>query len=323
MSNIPFNLNGKRIWVAGHTGLLGSALVRALKKESGADLLLASRAELDLREYSAVLEWVTKKRPDVVFLPAGKVGGIMANTEYPVDFLDDNLSITANCIRASQKRGVKKLLFVASSAIYPEFADQPIVEEAMLTGPIEPTHEGYAIAKIAGIKLCQAYRKQFNADFISCVPTNLYGPSDKHDLQKSHFIPALIRKAATAKREGAASMEIWGTGKARRDILHVDDCAEAMVHIMKTYSASPPINIGTGKDMSVEEIAKLIMKVVGFDGELVKDLSKPDGAASRLMNINKLKELGWEPRIDMEAGLSLAYEAYKDLMKLSVKNAYR
>lgn len=315
MTATAYNFDGKRVWVAGHTGLLGSALVRALKKNHSAELVSATRATLDLRNYRAVLSWVKKNKPQAVFVPAGKVGGILANDQHPVDFLDDNLLITSNCLRAAHETGVEKLIFVASSAIYPEFAEQPIVEEAMLTGAIEPKHEGYSVAKIAGIKLCQAYRKQYGADFISCVPTNLYGPSDKHDLQTSHFIPALIRKADTAKRENAASMEIWGTGKARRDILHVDDCAEAMIHMMQTYSDALPINIGTGKDISVEEIARLIMRVVGFEGELVKDLSKPGGAASRLMNVDRLKELGWTSRIDMETGLTWAYDAYQEMLR--------
>ncbi len=302
-----YELKGKRIWVAGHRGMVGSALVRRLEREQPAQILTVPRRELDLIDQSATAQWLMDNRPDAVFVPAAKVGGIYANDTYPAEFLYQNLMIAANIIHASHAAGVKKLLFLGSSCIYPKFADQPIVEDALLTGALEPTNEWYAIAKIAGIKLCQAYRKQYGVDFISAMPTNLYGPGDNYHLQNSHVIPALIRKAHQAKIDGARSMEIWGTGSPRREFLHADDCADALVHLMKVYSGAEHINVGSGEDLPIEDLARLVMRVVGFDGELTKDLSKPDGTPRKLMSADRLRELGWSPSIGLRDGLADAY----------------
>lgn len=308
---MAYDLEGKRIYVAGHRGMVGSALVRRLKQENPAEILTVGREEVDLKDQTAVNAWMKQARPDAVFLPAAKVGGILANDTYPADFLYDNLMIAANVIHAAYGARVEKLLFLGSSCIYPKHAHQPITENALLTGPLEPTNEWYAIAKIAGIKLCQAYRKQHGADFISAMPTNLYGPGDNYDLQNSHVIPALIRKADTAKREGAKSIEIWGSGTPRREFLHVDDCADALVHVMKFYSDHEHVNVGSGEDLTIEELACLVMKVVGFEGELTKDSSKPDGTQRKLMSFTKLLSLGWKPSISLEEGLQLVYEQYQ------------
>lgn len=309
---VIYPLEGKRVWVAGHRGMVGSALVRRLERENPAKILKVTRQEVDLRDPAAVRSWLETARPEAVFVPAAKVGGILANDTYPADFLYENLMIAANIIHAAHETGVEKLLFLGSSCIYPKFADQPIVEEALLTGPLEPTNEWYAIAKIAGIKLCQAYRKQHGADFISAMPTNLYGPGDNYDLQNSHVIPALIRKAHEAKRAGAPSIEIWGTGTPRREFLHADDCADALVHLMKVYSAPEHVNVGSGTDVTIEELARLVMAVVGFDGELIKDLSKPDGTPRKLMSADRLRTLGWKPSIPLREGLNHAYTSYLD-----------
>lgn len=307
---VIYPLEGKRVWVAGHRGMVGSALVRRLERENPAEILKVTRQEVDLRDPAAVRAWLETARPEAVFVPAAKVGGILANDTYPADFLYDNLMIAANIIHAAHETGVEKLLFLGSSCIYPKFADQPIVEEALLTGALEPTNEWYAIAKIAGIKLCQAYRKQHGADFISAMPTNLYGPGDNYDLQSSHVIPALIRKAHEAKRAGAPSMEIWGTGTPRREFLHADDCADALVHLMKVYSAPEHVNVGSGTDVTIEELARLVMAVVGFEGELTKDLSKPDGTPRKLMSADRLRALGWKPSIGLREGLKHANACY-------------
>ncbi|WP_127565541.1 GDP-L-fucose synthase [Glycocaulis alkaliphilus] len=307
---VIYPLEGKRVWVAGHRGMVGSALVRRLERENPAEILKVTRQEVDLRDPAAVRSWLETARPEAVFVPAAKVGGILANDTYPADFLYDNLMIAANIIHAAHETGVEKLLFLGSSCIYPKFADQPIVEEALLTGALEPTNEWYAIAKIAGIKLCQAYRKQHGADFISAMPTNLYGPGDNYDLQSSHVIPALIRKAHEAKRAGAPSMEIWGTGTPRREFLHADDCADALVHLMKVYSAPEHVNVGSGTDVTIEELARLVMAVVGFEGELTKDLSKPDGTPRKLMSADRLRALGWKPSIGLREGLENANACY-------------
>ncbi|MCW5724824.1 MAG: GDP-L-fucose synthase [Maricaulaceae bacterium] len=298
---------GKRVWVAGHRGMVGSALVRRLQNEHPAEILTATRQGADLRDPVAVRTWMSKSRPQAVFVPAAKVGGILANDTYPADFLYDNLMIAANVIHAAHETGVEKLLFLGSSCIYPKFAEQPIREEALLTGSLEPTNEWYAIAKIAGIKLCQAYRRQHGADFISAMPTNLYGPGDNYDLQTSHVIPALIRKAHEAKLSGATAMEMWGTGTPRREFLHADDCADALVHLMQVYSGAEHVNVGSGEDLTIEALARLVMKVVGFKGGLEKDLSKPDGTPRKLMSADRLRALGWEPKITLEDGLKDAY----------------
>ena len=303
-----FQLEGKRIYVAGHRGMVGSAIVRRLSQEQPSDILTRSRAELDLLDQSAVQKWMKNSQPDVVFLAAAKVGGILANDTYPAEFLYENLMIASNVIHAAHEADVEKLVFLGSSCIYPKFADQPILESSLLTGPLEPTNEWYAIAKIAGIKLCQAYRKQYGRDFISAMPTNLYGPGDNYHPTNSHVIPALIGKAHHAKHSGADSMEIWGTGTPKREFLHADDCADAVVFLAKYYSDGEHVNVGSGTDISIEDLARLIMRAVGFDGELKKDLSKPDGTPRKLMSESKIRGLGWAPNISLERGIVDAYE---------------
>lgn len=302
-----YELRGKRVWVAGHRGMVGSALVRRLERERPLEILKATRQELDLTDQAATRKWMAEHRPQAVFIPAAKVGGIVANDRYPADFLYQNLMIATNIINASYEVGVEKLLFLGSSCIYPRLSKQPIEESALLTGPLEPTNEWYAIAKIAGIKLCQSYRKQHNADFISAMPTNLYGPNDNYHPENSHVIPALIRKAHNAKLSKSDSMEIWGTGTPRREFLHADDCADALVHLMKEYSGAAPVNVGSGEDLSIEALAKTVMEVVDFNGSLTKDLSKPDGTPRKLMSAEKLKSLGWKPSISLRDGLKDAY----------------
>jgi GDP-L-fucose synthase len=303
----PYDLEGKRVWVAGHRGMVGSAIVRRLASEN-CEVLTVTRAEVDLKDQAAVRGWVAKAKPDAVFVAAAKVGGILANNSYPADFLYDNLMIEANVIEASFRVGVKKLCFLGSSCIYPKFATQPIVESALLTGELEPTNEAYAIAKIAGIKLCQAYRRQHGADYISAMPTNLYGPGDNFDLNSSHVMPALIRKAHEAKVSGAKSISIWGTGKPLREFLHVDDCADACVHLMKVYSDFEHVNVGSGEDLSILELTELVCEVAGFRGEIVHDLSKPDGTPRKLMSADKIRALGWKPSISLQRGLETTYE---------------
>lgn len=306
MPDYKYELSGKRIFVAGHRGMVGSAIVRRLKQE-GCEILTAVRDELDLMNQAAVRRWFSERKPDAVVLAAAKVGGILANDTYPADFLYDNLIIEANVIEASFQAGVGRLLFLGSSCIYPKFAPQPIAEDSLLTGPLEPTNEWYAIAKIAGIKLCQAYRRQHGVDYISAMPTNLYGPGDNYNLETSHVIPALIRKAHEAKEAGVSSMTIWGTGTPRREFLHADDCADALVHLLKVYSEDEHVNVGSGEDITIEGLARLIMDVVGFRGELEKDVSKPDGTPRKLMQAEKLRSLGWAPSIGMREGLEDAY----------------
>ncbi|WP_420434356.1 GDP-L-fucose synthase [Hyphobacterium sp.] len=310
MAETLYPLAGKRVWVAGHRGMVGSALARRLENENPADILKVTRREVDLVDQAATTRWIEKHRPEAVFIPAAKVGGILANDSYPADFLYQNLMIAANIIHACHRAGVEKLLFLGSSCIYPKLADQPITEDALLTGPLEPTNEWYAIAKIAGVKLCQAYRRQHGADFISAMPTNLYGPGDNYDLQSSHVIPALIRKAHEAKLSGAASMEIWGSGKPRREFLHVDDCADALVHLMKDYSAPEHVNVGSGEDIPIADLARMIMEVVGFSGDLTKDSSKPDGTPRKLMSADRIHALGWSPRIGLREGLERTYRYF-------------
>ncbi len=304
-----YSLKGKRVWVAGHRGMVGSALVRRLEKED-CEILTATRNDADLTRQDEVERWMNKTLPQAVFLPAAKVGGILANDTYPAEFIYDNLMIEANVIHTAHITGVEKLLFLGSSCIYPKMAPQPIIEDALLTGPLEPTNECYAIAKIAGIKLCQAYRQQYGADFISVMPTNLYGPGDNYDLETSHVIPALIKKAHAAKLNGDAQMTIWGTGSPRREFLHADDAADAMVHLMKVYSGESHVNVGSGSDLTIYELAKIIAEVVGFEGEIVKDPRKPDGTPRKLMAADKIKALGWQPKIDLSKGLASAYQWY-------------
>jgi GDP-L-fucose synthase len=285
--------------------MVGSAIVRRLAPED-CEVLTASRSELDLKDQAAVRAWFAERRPQAIFLAAAKVGGILANDTYPGDFLYDNLMIEANIIEAAHREGVEKLLFLGSSCIYPKFAPQPIPESALLTGPLEPTNEWYAIAKIAGIKLAQAYRRQHGSDFISAMPTNLYGPGDNFDLNSSHVVPALIRKAHEAKTRNAGLL-VWGTGSPRREFLYVDDCAEACVFLMKTYSDAEHVNVGSGEDLSILELAHLVSGIVGYQGSIDQDLSKPDGTPRKVMDVRKLKELGWAPKVPLEDGIGRAY----------------
>lgn len=310
MTDAAYSFAGKRVYVAGHRGMVGSALVRRLASEGPSDIIKATSAEVDLRNQAAAEAFVLDTKPDAVFIPAAKVGGILANDSYPADFLHDNLMIAANVIHASYKAGVEKLLFLGSSCIYPKMAPQPLQEAALLTGPLEPTNEWYAIAKIAGIKLCQAYRRQHGADFISAMPSNLYGPGDNYDLSGSHVLPALIRKAHTAKLAGAETFEIWGTGSPRREFLHVDDCADGLVHLFKHYSGDEIVNVGSGTDLTIAELTQLVMDVVGFEGTITKDASKPDGTPRKIMDIGKIRAMGWEPKIPLREGIENAYQDF-------------
>ncbi|GLQ21232.1 GDP-L-fucose synthase family protein [Algimonas porphyrae] len=307
-----FDLSGQRIWVSGHRGMVGSALLRRLEREDVADVLTAGRETLDLTDQHAVQDWVAGQSPDVAIIAAAKVGGIVANRDAPADFLYENLMIASHAIHAAYRAGVKKLLFLGSSCIYPKFAEQPIREDSLMTGPLEPTNEWYAIAKIAGVKLCQAYRAQHGCDFISAMPTNLYGPGDNYDLTTSHVIPALIRKAEAARLNGAETMEIWGTGSARREFMHVDDLADAAIHVLTHYSNAAPINIGSGSDVTILELTRAVMAAVGFEGVITHDRSKPDGTPRKLMDGSKLNALGWAPSISLEAGLSRTVETFRE-----------
>ncbi len=305
---MTFDLSGKRIWVAGHKGMVGSAIMRRLAGEQ-CEVLTVDRATLDLTDQRAVLDWIQRARPDAVFMAAAQVGGILANATYPVDFLRDNLLIETAVMGAAQSAGVGKLLFLGSSCIYPKHASQPIREDALMTGPLEPTNQWYAVAKIAGIMLAQAYRQQHSCNFISAMPTNLYGPGDNFDPQGSHVVPALIRKAHEAKAKGTP-VTLWGTGTPLREFMYVDDCADACVFLMKTYSDAEHINIGTGSEISILDLARTVMQVVGYDGEIVTDATKPDGTPRKLMNNTKLHQLGWRPRTDLREGIAKAYAAF-------------
>ncbi|PSC06551.1 GDP-fucose synthetase [Alsobacter soli] len=310
-SEVIYPLAGKRVWVAGHRGMVGSALMRRLADE-GCEILTAGREKLDLERQAQVERWVQAERPDVIFLAAAKVGGILANDTYPADFLYKNLVMECNIIHAAQQAGVGKLLFLGSSCIYPKLAPQPITEDALLTGPLEPTNEWYAVAKIAGIKLAQAFRKQHGSDFISAMPTNLYGPGDNFDLQSSHVLPALIRKAHEAKLARASHLTIWGTGSPMREFLHVDDCADACVFLMKTYSGAEHVNVGAGWDLSILDLTRRVAAVVGFEGEIRTDPSKPDGMPRKLMSADRLRGMGWAPRIDLDQGIRDTYQWFLD-----------
>lgn len=307
---MTYALSGKRVWVAGHRGMVGAAIVRRLASE-GAEIVTVSRSEVDLKDPAAVRGWVEKAEPAAVFVAAAKVGGILANDSFPADFLYDNLMIEANIIEASHRVSVEKLLFLGSSCIYPKFAEQPIREDSLLTGSLEPTNEWYAIAKIAGIKLAQAYRKQHGDDYISVMPTNLYGPGDNFDLNSSHVMPALIRKAHEAKLRGDKTITVWGTGTPRREFLHVDDCADACVHLMKTYSDFEHVNVGSGDDVTILELTRMVCDVIGFEGEIVHDLTKPDGTPRKLMSADKIRGLGWKPSITLKDGLASTYDWFK------------
>ncbi|MCL6473234.1 MAG: GDP-L-fucose synthase [Firmicutes bacterium] len=303
------NKNSK-IYIAGHRGLVGSAIVRKLKAEGYKNLLLRNSDELDLRDSSAVRDFFESERPEYVFLAAAKVGGIWANSHYPAEFIYDNLTIQLNIIHNAYLFGVKKLLFLGSSCIYPKFAPQPMKEEYLLTGILEPTNEPYAIAKIAGIKMCEAYNRQYGTNFISVMPTNLYGPNDNFDLQNSHVLPALIRKFHEAKVSGAPSVVVWGTGSPRREFLHVDDLADACLFLIQNYGSSELINIGVGEDLTIKELALLIREVVGFEGELEFDSSKPDGMAQKLLDVSKINNLGWRAQIGLRQGIEMTYRWY-------------
>lgn len=303
-----FPLAGKRIYVAGHGGMVGQALVRRLERED-CTVLTAPRT-LDLRDPGAVDSWFAANAPDAVILAAARVGGILANATRPADFLYDNLAIATSVIEAAHRHGTGKLLFLGSSCIYPKFAEQPIREEALLTGALEPTNEAYAIAKIAGIKLAAAYRRQHGCDFISAMPTNLYGPGDNYDLESGHVIPALIRKAHEAQRDGADSLTIWGSGTPRREFLHVDDLADACVFLLAHYSDELHINVGSGEDHAIGDLAESIARVVGFEGRIERDRTKPDGTPRKLMDSSRLEAMGWTPSISLEDGLRDAYAAF-------------
>lgn len=301
-------LGNKRVWVAGHRGMVGSALVRRLQAEN-CEILTVGRDALDLRDQQGVERWMHDVRPDIVFVAAAKVGGILANDSFPADFLLDNLLIETAIVSGAHAVGVTKLVFLGSSCIYPKLAPQPIREDALLTGPLEATNEWYAIAKIAGLKLVQAFRRQHGCDFVSAMPTNLYGPGDNYHLGSSHVMPALIRKVHEAKERGG-EVVVWGTGTPRREFLYVDDCADACVHLLKSYSADEHVNVGLGKDISILELTRLVMEVVGYEGPIVHDLTKPDGTPRKLMDVSKLTELGWVARTPLREGIARSYEAF-------------
>ncbi|MFB9267656.1 GDP-L-fucose synthase family protein [Bradyrhizobium erythrophlei] len=311
MAITPFELKGKTVFVAGHRGMVGSALVRRLARED-AKLLTASRGEVDLRDQAAVNAWFAAKRPQAVFLAAAKVGGIVANNTLRAEFLYDNLAIATNVIQAAHAHGCEKLMFFGSSCIYPRLAPQPLREDSMLTGPLEPTNEPYAIAKIAGIKMAEAYRNQYGADFISVMPTNLYGPGDNYHPEYSHVVAALIHRFHEAKVSGATKVVVWGTGTPRREFLYVDDLADACVHLLKTYSAPELVNIGTGEDITIAEFALAVAATIGFRGEISFDTSRPDGTPRKLLDVSRLAKLGWRARTSLDEGIALAYRAYLD-----------
>ncbi|KXS43220.1 MAG: GDP-L-fucose synthase [Candidatus Frackibacter sp. T328-2] len=301
-----------KIYVAGHKGLVGSAIMRKLKAEGYSNLIYRTFSELDLTRQQDVEDFFKEEKPDYVFLAAAKVGGIHANDKYSAEFIYDNIMIQSNVIEAAYQNNVEKLLFLGSSCIYPKYADQPMKEEYLLDGKLEPTNEAYAIAKISGIKMCEHYNKQYNTNFISVMPTNLYGPNDNFDLETSHVMPALIRKFHEAKVNDEDEVVMWGTGKPKREFLHVDDLADAVVYLMNNYDGSEIVNIGVGKDISIQELAELIKKIVGFKGEITNDTSKPDGTPRKLLDVSRLNSLGWEAQINLKEGIGQTYEWYLD-----------
>ena len=305
------DLNSK-IYIAGHRGMVGSAIKRRLEKAGYTNFIERTSSELDLRNQAAVNQFFDAEKPDYVFLAAAKVGGILANNTYKAEFIYDNLMIESNIIHAAHQHKVEKLLFLGSSCIYPKMAEQPLKEEYLLTGLLEPTNEPYAIAKIAGIKLCDAYRDQYGSNFISVMPTNLYGPNDNYDLNNSHVLPALIRKFHEAKKQGLEEVVMWGTGSPKREFLHVDDLADACYYLMQNYNEAGLVNIGTGEDIAIIDLAELVKEVVGFKGNISKDLSKPDGTPRKLMNVDKLKGFGWSASIELKDGIRSVYEGLKN-----------
>jgi GDP-L-fucose synthase len=315
MASVPFELKGKSVYVAGHRGMVGSAIVRRLAREN-VNLVTVDRREVDLCNQAAVFAWFAKVRPQVIFLAAAKVGGIVANNTLRAEFIYDNIAIAANVIQAAHQNGAEKLMFLGSSCIYPKLAPQPLREDSVLTGPLEPTNEPYAIAKIAGIKMAEAYRSQYGSDFISVMPTNLYGPGDNYHPELSHVVAALIRRFHEAKLSGARSVMVWGTGTPRREFLYVDDMADACVHLMKSYSGSDLINIGTGEDIAIAEFARVVAEIVGYRGEISFDTSRPDGTPRKLLDVGRLDKLGWRATTSLEDGLKRTYETYQATAKI-------
>ena len=304
---MTFDLRGKRVFVAGHRGMIGSAIVRRLASED-CEILTVSRSELDLLDQAGVRRWMAEHRPDAVVMAAAKVGGILANDRLPVDFLHENLVVQTNVMESAFRSEVGKLLFLGSSCIYPKLAPQPIPEDALLTGPLEPTNEWYAVAKIAGLKLCQAYRRQYGVDYISAMPTNLYGPGDNFDLSSSHVVPALMRKAHEVKRTGEKTLDVWGSGRPMREFLHVDDAADALVWLLKDYAGDSHVNVGSGEDISIADLARTMLSVVGVEAEIAFDATKPDGTPRKLMDVSRLFATGWRPRYSLRVGLEETYE---------------
>jgi GDP-L-fucose synthase len=306
-----YQFSGKRVWVAGHRGMVGSALVRRLSSED-CEIIIADRTQIDLRCQSDVDRFLDAKKPHAVFVAAATVGGILANDTRPGEFLYDNLAIEINVVEGARRNGVEKLLFLGSSCIYPKLAPQPIAENALLTGPLEPTNQWYSIAKIAGIMLCRAYRRQYGCDFISAMPTNLYGPVDNFDLDSSHVVPALIAKAHAAKEAGRGEIEVWGSGAPRRELMYVEDLADAIVFLMCNYSDEEHVNVGIGSDVTIRELAETVASVVGIESKLTFDRTKPDGAPQKLLDTSKLRLLGWKPKTSLRDGLSMTYGWYRD-----------
>ena len=307
----PFRLEGRKVWVAGHGGMVGTAIVSRLERES-CTILTVPHAEVDLRNQAQVEDWLAANKPEAVFLAAGTVGGIHANDTRPAEFIYDNIMMVANVVNGVWRQCQAKLLYLGSSCIYPRLAPQPMTEEALLSGGLEPTNQWYALAKISGIKLCQAYRRQYGCDFISAMPTNLYGPHDNYDLEASHVVPALIAKTHAARESGAESVEVWGTGKPKRELLYVEDLADALIFLMKSYSQEGHINVGTGVDVTIADLAALVARVIGFEGRFDFVTDKPDGAPRKLLDVSRLSDLGWRAQTDLEEGLRRAYAWYRD-----------